>query len=302
MQEIQGCSITCGCYSCLLGTTGDRASPNNPHQVRERPAAGEVTFAYKRLRCGIPCHNGVTRPGEAAYPNGGGAQLTDLSGPYTYSSALGAGVCPAGTYHVDLVNGTAAWSDGLYHLHGYERGEVVPTIELILAHKHPDDRPRAQEIIGEICRHGGHFSIYHRIIDAHGRLHQVLTSGEGTVDARGTVTAIDGMMVDLTATLQRETEAAAREAVQRATSTRSVIDQARGLVMGRLRVGSDEAFRLLVRLSSRTNMKLAVVAADLVAIADSPDPKGPDGPDRLDAAVHDLLNGKPKRQRRDARG
>jgi flavin-binding protein dodecin len=257
---------------------------------------------FKRLRCGIPCHNGVTRPGEAAYANAGGAQLTDVSGPYTYSSALGAGDCPAGTYHIDLVHGTAAWSDGLYHLHGYERGDVVPTIELILAHKHPDDKPRAQEIVDEICRHGGHFSIYHRIIDARGRLHRVLTSGEGTVDAWGTVTAIDGMMVDLTATLQRETEVAAREAVQRATSTRSVIDQARGLVMGRLRVGSDEAFRLLVRLSSRTNMKLAVVAADLVAIADSPDPKGPDGPDRLDAAVHDLLNGKPKRQRRDARG
>ncbi len=226
--------------------------------------------------------------------------MTDLSGPYTYSSALGAGDCPAGTYHIDLVNGTATWSDGLFQLHGYERGEMVPTIELILAHKHPDDKPRAQEIIAEVCRHGGHFSVYHRIIEANGRLHQVLTSGEGLVDASGRVTAIDGMMVDLTATLQRETEVAAREAVERATSTRSVIDQARGLVMGQLRVGSEEAFRLLVRLSSRTNMKLAVVAAGLVAIADSPDPKGPDGQDRLDAAVHDLLDGKPRRHRGDS--
>ncbi|MDR7160061.1 PAS and ANTAR domain-containing protein [Arthrobacter sp. BE255] len=224
--------------------------------------------------------------------------MSDLSRPHTYSSALGTGDCPAGSYHIDLVHGTAAWSDGLYHLHGYERGEVVPTMELILAHKHPDDKPRTQEIIGEISRHGGHFSIYHRIIDAQGRLHQVLTSGEGLVDASGRVSAIDGMMVDLTATLQRETEEAAREAVERATSTRSVIDQARGLVMGRLRVGSDEAFRLLIRLSSRTNMKLAVVAADLVALADDPDgTKGPAGQDRLDAAVRDLVGGKPKRHR-----
>ncbi|MEW9872814.1 PAS and ANTAR domain-containing protein [Arthrobacter sp. HS15c] len=228
--------------------------------------------------------------------------MTDVSGPYTYSSALGARDCPAGTYHIDLVNGTVAWSDGLYKLHGYERGEVVPTIELILAHKHPDDKPRAQEIIGEVCRHGGHFSIYHRIIDANGRVHQVLTSGEGAVDASGAVTAIDGMTVDLTATLQRETEVAAREAVERATSTRSVIDQARGLVMGRLRVGSDEAFRLLISLSSRTNMKLALVAAELVALADDPETsKGHDGQDRLDAAVHDLLDGKPRRHRRDSR-
>ncbi|MET1086295.1 MAG: PAS and ANTAR domain-containing protein [Arthrobacter sp.] len=225
----------------------------------------------------------------------GGSQLPDLSRPYTYSSALAAGDCPAGSYHVDLINGTADWSEGLYRVHGYKRGEVVPTIELILAHKHPDDRPRAQEIIDEVCRRGGHFSIYHRIIDVRGRLHKVITSGEGIMDSSGRVVAIAGMMVDLTATLQRETEMAARDAVQRATATRSVIDQARGLLMGKLGLGSDEAFELLIRLSSRTNMKLAVVAADLVALADD---AGPDNnPERLDAAVLELVRGKPKRQR-----
>lgn len=222
--------------------------------------------------------------------------MSDLSSPYTYSSALGAGSCPAGAYHIDLANGTVEFSDGLFELHGYKRGEVVPTIELIFAHKHPDDRPRAQEIIAEICRHGGHFSIYHRIIDAHGRLHQVLTSGEGIVGPAGTVTAIDGMMVDLTATLQRETEVAAREAVERATATRSVIDQARGLLMGRLDIGAEEAFKLLIGHSSRSNLKLAVVAADLMTLAGSNASH-----DRLDAAVRAVVNGKPKRQRRDTR-
>jgi len=222
--------------------------------------------------------------------------LSDLSSPYTYSSALGAGNCPAGTYHIDVVKGTVEFSDGLYELHGYKRGEVVPTIELIFAHKHPDDRPRAQEIVAEICRHGGHFSIYHRIIDARGRVHKVLTSGEGTVDPAGTVTAIAGMMVDLTATLQRETEVAAREAVERVTATRGVIDQARGLLAGRLGIGVDEAFKLLIGHSSRSNLKLAVVAADLMALADA---KGP--LDRLDAAIRTIVNGKPRRQRRDAR-
>jgi hypothetical protein len=202
------------------------------------------------------------------------------------------------------VNGTSAWSDGLYRLHGYERGEVVPTIELILAHKHPDDRAHAEEILAKVSRHGGHFSSYHRIIDARGRLHQVLSSGEGVLDGSGNVTALGGMTVDLTATLQRETELAAREAVERATSTRSVIDQARGLVMGRLRINSEEAFELLVRLSNRTNMKLAVVAADLVALAnESPGTSaGPAGQGGLDEAVHALLDGKLHRHRRDPSG
>jgi hypothetical protein len=238
--------------------------------------------------------------------------MSELSSPYTYSSALGTGNCPAGSYRIDLINGTMAWCDGLYRIHGYERGEVVPTIELILSHKHPDDRPKAQEIIEEICTNGGHFSMYHRMIDGRGRVRQVLSSGEGTVDASGRVTAIGGVMVDLTATLQKETESAARDAVERAFSTRSVIDQARGLVMGRLRVGPEEAFNLLLRLSSRTNTKLSVIAAELVALAGEGEesskgaagPKPPDNPtspagqDRLDAAVQALLEGKaPGRQR-----
>jgi len=240
--------------------------------------------------------------------------MSDLRGPYTYSSALGAGDCPAGAYRIDLVNGTSAWSDGLYQLHGYERGEVVPTIELILAHKHPDDRAHAEEILAKVRRHGGHFSIYHRIIDSHGRLHQVLCSGEGVLDEAGNVTALGGMTVDLTATLQRETELAAREAVERAFSTRSVIDQARGLVMGRLGVSSDEAFKLLIRFSSRANTKLSLVAAELVALANnsadspkSPDspksrsspagPTSPAGQDRLDAALRALRDGKTDRRR-----
>ena len=239
--------------------------------------------------------------------------MSELSSPYTYSSALGTGHFPAGAYRIDLLEGTASWSDGLYRLHGYERGEVVPTIELMLSHKHPEDRPRAQEIIAEVCSTGGHFSIYHRMIDGQGRLHRVLTSGEGTVDASGRVTAIGGVMVDLTTTLQRETEHAARDAVERAFATRSVIDQARGLVMGRLRVGPEEAFNLLIRFSSRTNTKLSVVAADLVALAGestvsfpgpgSPGraagPARPGGQDPLDAAVLALLDGKPRRYRRD---
>ena len=243
----------------------------------------------------------MRRPSESLeVPN-----MSELSSPYTYSSALGAGICPAGSYRIDLINGTSAWSDGLYQMHGYQRGDVVPTIELILAHKHPDDRAHAEEILEKVRRHGGHFSVYHRIIDAHGRLHQVLSSGGGVRDGAGKVTALAGMTVDMTATLQRETEVAARDAVERATFTRSVIAQARGLLMGRFGVGSDEAFELMIRLSNRTNRKLAVVSAELVDLADegAAGPKRPAGPaspagqDRLDAALRALRDGKTDRRR-----
>ena len=225
------------------------------------------------------------------------ATLSELSCPYTYSSALGDLECPAGSFHLDLARRKMEWSDGLYLLHGYRRGEVVPTVELILAHKHPDDRARTEEILAEVFRVGGHFSIYHRIMDARGRSRNVLTAGGGILGASGEVTAVDGVMVDLTLTLQRETEQAARDAVAGATATRSVIDQARGVLMGRLLITSDEAFRLLVGHSSRTNIKLSVVSAGILRLLESPE-----GPERLDAVIQAIQAGARAPDRKDVRG
>ncbi|MET1085711.1 MAG: PAS and ANTAR domain-containing protein [Arthrobacter sp.] len=186
----------------------------------------------------------------------------------------------AGTFHVDLDRGKIRWSDGMFQLHGYERGEVVPTVDLLFAHKHPEDRPRCAEIVEQVTGTGGYFCMYHRIIDSRGRTRRVLTSGEAIADETGKVTALEGVMIDLTSTLQRETEATARDAVAGATSTRSVIDQARGILMGQLSLGSDDAFKVLVSTSSHRNVKLVVVAAELVQLANTPTAGG-----YLDAAV-----------------
>ncbi len=205
--------------------------------------------------------------------------MTEQTGPYTYSSALGDNQCLAGTFHLDLATGKIQWSEGMFQLHGYQRGEVVPTLELLYSHKHPEDRPRCEEIVAQVVQTGGYFCMYHRVIDAQGRTRRVLTSGDGIV-VDGKVTALDGAMIDLTSTLQRETEQTARDAVRGATSTRAVIDQARGILMGQLRMGSEDAFQMLVSTSSHRNVKLVVVAAELVQLANSMESK-----DYLDRAV-----------------
>jgi AmiR/NasT family two-component response regulator len=53
-------------------------------------------------------------------------------------------------------------------------------------------------------------------------------------------------------------------------ATRSTIAKAEGILMGRLGIGSDEAFKLLTTYSNTSNIKLAGVASGLVALADSP--------------------------------
>ena len=125
--------------------------------------------------------------------------------------------------------------------------------------------------MAQVCNTGGFFCMYHRLVDAQGRTRRVLTSGEAVLGPDGEVTALEGVMVDLSRTLQRETEQTAREAVAGATATRTVIDQARGILMGQLKIGSDDAFQMLVTTSSHRNVKLVVVAAELVQLANSVD-------------------------------
>jgi AmiR/NasT family two-component response regulator len=52
--------------------------------------------------------------------------------------------------------------------------------------------------------------------------------------------------------------------------TRGTISNAAGILMGRLGIGSDEAFKLLAGYSNNRNIKLATVAETLVALADTP--------------------------------
>jgi PAS domain S-box-containing protein len=202
----------------------------------------------------------------------------------TYSSALGAEQCLAGTFRVEFPAQLVEWSDGMYQVHGYQRGEVVPTLDLLYAHKHPEDRPWCQGITEKLIQAGGYFCTYHRIIDAQGRVRHVLSSGDAIRDDVGNVTALEGVTLDLTSTLRRETEQTARDAVVAATSTRSVIDLARGILMGRLRIGSEAAFQLLVNDSSRRNVKLALVASELLTLAERPD-----AAPELEAAVQRML-------------
>jgi PAS domain S-box-containing protein len=52
-----------------------------------------------------------------------------------------------GGFHLDLDAGAGTWSDGAYRIHGYEPGEVEPSVEMFLDHIHPDDRDRMRALL-----------------------------------------------------------------------------------------------------------------------------------------------------------
>jgi GAF domain-containing protein len=62
-----------------------------------------------------------------------------------------------------------------------------------------------------------------------------------------------------------ETNAALAENMRKAMETRSVIEQAKGVLMAQYRCTPSQAFELLTRQSQQTNRKLHQVAADLIA-------------------------------------
>jgi ANTAR domain/PAS fold len=187
----------------------------------------------------------------------------------TYSSALAAEDCLAGTFRYDVGSGELQWSDEIYLIHGYRRGDVVPTIGVLMSHKHPDDRKRCGEIFEEVCRAGGSFASYHRVVDARRRERRVLTAGEGVADMNGNILFIEGFILDLTRTLQLETDKSARDAVAGAIGARGVIEQAKGVLMGMLHIGSDAAFDRLCAYSQRHNIKIAHVAEAIVRRANN---------------------------------
>lgn len=188
----------------------------------------------------------------------------------TYSSATGGAVCAAGTFYWDLRTGKWLWSDELYSLHGYRRGEVVPTLDLVLAHKDPGDRAHIEALYRNACTQGGPFFSYHRLIDAREHERRVFTIAEGLLDEAGAVHAVHGYMLDLSESLRKELDQATHEAVERATATRATIEQAKGYLMCLFHVDTDTAFGMLLTYSQHTNTKLATLAKELVDAANNP--------------------------------
>ena len=147
------------------------------------------------------------------------------------------------------------WSENVERLHGYEPGTVIPTTELLLSHKHPEDRPQVAAVLDKVVE-GEPFSSRHRIIDTAGRTHWVIVVGDRMRDEAGAVVGTSGVYVDFTDTMQSDISAA----VSRVTEARAEIEQAKGLLMATYGISADRAFDILVWRSQETNIKVRELA------------------------------------------
>lgn len=196
-----------------------------------------------------------------------------------------------GHYHFDTLTGEWEWDDALFRMHGYEPGSVRVDTDLIMAHKHPDERDEAARVIEDALLHGEPFSAYQRIVTADGQVRNVVVVGAGVVDEHRAVVALDGFFIDLTSDVRRHEHDAAEIAVSASAEHRAAIEQAKGMIMVTYGIDADAAFAMLRWWSMQANVKLHVLADRLVSAASELQMSSPQAKIRADQLLQDLANG-----------
>jgi hypothetical protein len=149
-------------------------------------------------------------------------------------------------------------------MHGYEPGTVTPTTELVLSHKHPDDYQQVAATLDDMRRTHTTFSTRHRIIDTRGTVHDVVVIGDQLYDDHDELVGTHGFYVDVTPS-DAVTEDLVTAAVAEIAENRASIEQAKGMLMLIYRVDADAAFELLKWRSQEANVKLRILADQVLA-------------------------------------
>lgn len=179
---------------------------------------------------------------------------------------------PVGRYQLDLATGEWAWSDEVFAMHGFRPGDIVPTTSLMLSHKHPDDRDRVDGVLRRAAETGLPFSSVHRILDAAGKTRTLAVTGQGRRDpATGQVTELFGYFIDVTEVQRDAVEREATVSIRASSERRSVIEQAKGVLMVVYGIDEDGAFGLLREASNQANIAVRDIAYSLVHLFSGPD-------------------------------
>ncbi|OBI48831.1 PAS and ANTAR domain-containing protein [Mycobacterium sp. E787] len=156
------------------------------------------------------------------------------------------------------------WSEEVQRIHGYQPGSVTPTTELVLAHKHPDDRGQVAATIDQILNNHQAFSTRHRIIDTGGNVRHIVVVGDQLLDEEGEVVGTHGFYIDVSPLAEGTQEELVTARLAEINGHRAGIEQAKGMLMLVYNIDDGAAFNLLKWLSQEANVKLRLLAEQIV--------------------------------------
>jgi anti-anti-sigma regulatory factor len=150
----------------------------------------------------------------------------------------------------------------MFHLHGMEPGEVVPTRELFLSHVLADDRAAVAEALeprGDVEAR----TCEYRLVDLTGTERQVMlaVANEGPGGAVGTA----GFVIDETASREANVASRVNDQLTVALESHAAIDQAKGVLMLTYGIDGDAAFGVLRSSSQQHNVRLRTLASRVMA-------------------------------------
>lgn len=193
----------------------------------------------------------------------GASPAETLAAPAAATSA-GSGGPGFGSFRFWFATQRWEWSPEVYVMHGYVPGQIEPSTEVLLAHKHPEDRAQVAEAITRSLTSGEPFSSRHRFIDTSGREHPVMLISDSIMGPDGAVVGTSGYYIDLTETVAAAERDTLQTVLPEVVQYRAVIEQAKGALMRTYRINADQAFNVLRWRSQETNVKLRDLAQALI--------------------------------------
>ena len=192
-----------------------------------------------------------------SYPGVDGQAPSDID-----KALLGGPPQRVGRFEYRYDTDTWTWSDAVARMHGYEPGQVEPTTELILSHKHPDDLNQVKALLKQA---EAPFSSRHRIRTTTGDIRKVIVVGEAVTDENGSIVATRGLYVDVTKAVKEEIQREVGDELQTIVADRAIIEQAKGMLMAAYDLDADAAFNILRWRSQEMNIKLHDIAGEIVS-------------------------------------
>ncbi|MEE2852203.1 MAG: PAS and ANTAR domain-containing protein [Actinomycetota bacterium] len=170
---------------------------------------------------------------------------------------------PAGWFRFYFTDQRWEWSEQVQRMHGYEPGSVTPTTDLVLSHKHPEDRGHVAATIDQIVHTHQAFSTRHRIVDTRGNVRHVVVVGDRIFDDDGDVIGTHGFYIDVSGPRERSREDEMSAKIAEISENRAAIEQAKGMLMLIYGLSESAAFDLLRWLSQEANVKLRPLAEQI---------------------------------------